>query len=88
MTLNKMHYKRDEPCPCGSGVVYKFCHQEIFEAKPEDLLDAGHRQYVKTWSKNAVHYSKQGYYQELANELAAVNAPERVLEIGCEPVRH
>ena len=77
-----MNAKRNDPCPCGSGVHYKFCHQPIVEAPPHKVLEVGREQYARAWASNAAHYQSQGCYTYLASEVLR-HQPARVLDIGC-----
>jgi SAM-dependent methyltransferase len=82
MTPDPRHPKPNEPCLCGSGVRFKFCHQPVLTAPHNKVLPTGHEQYVRAWSTNSGHFEAKGYYADLAKEVCE-HEPRRLLDIGC-----
>jgi hypothetical protein len=76
-------YPRNEPCPCGSGKLYKFCHQKTNEASAEALLGIAHVEYAKSWRGNSEYYRNQNLYTKLAAELLNLGDVVRLIDVGC-----
>jgi len=73
---------RNEPCPCGSGRKYKFCHLPLDEAPPAERYEAGQRVYIENWkAASQAHYGRK-HYHWMARLLEPFK-PKRVFDVGC-----
>ena len=77
-----MEVRRNDPCPCGSGLSYGRCHFAINHAPEDEKYDLAQQLYAEIWTPSADHYFDRGIYHWLASMLEPVR-PARVLDIGC-----
>ena len=71
-----------DPCYCGSGVKYKFCHYLLDIASANTKCELSQKMYIDRWNKNAVHFRDQGCYTWMASQLAP-HSPKLILDVGC-----
>lgn len=71
-----------DPCYCGSGKKYGFCHYPVDVASAEDRRELSQKIYVGQWSRNADFFRGQGCYTWMASQLARYS-PKVVLDVGC-----
>jgi len=70
------------PCWCGSGKIYRDCHQRIDKASGLGKIKEAHNIYIESWATNADSLNQQGCYAWLAGLLAEYS-PKRMFDIGC-----
>jgi len=72
----------NDPCWCGSGLLYRHCHHDIDTAPQDRRVEAARQVYDRGWRLNAKHFGSQGAYTWMASQLRPF-APRRILDIGC-----
>lgn len=76
-----MALKRNDPCWCGTGRKYEYCHQKIDAAFGAEKYAASQAVYAQNWETTAEMHSNAGVYEWLAGELKQFQ-PRRILDVG------
>ena len=77
-----MRTGRNNPCYCGSGRTYKFCHLPIDDALTEDKYAAAQKVYAKHWSRTSELHFDERLYHWMAERLSPF-APSKIFDVGC-----
>jgi SAM-dependent methyltransferase len=78
-----MRTGRNDPCFCGSGRTYKFCHLPIDEARIEDKYAAAQKVYAKHWSRTSEFHFDARLYHWMAERLSPFAPPSKIFDVGC-----
>ena len=82
MSLVTQAPKPYEPCYCGSGKKYKFCHYQVDSAPVRNKRVVSQQMYVERWSKSSDNFQGQGCYSWMAAQLSRYS-PKFILDVGC-----
>lgn len=78
-----MSLKDNDMCKCGSGKLYKDCHKIRDRYKPHKLLQFDKQNYINKWEKDSNYFSRNGYYDWMADILFKHINPKNILDFGC-----
>lgn len=71
-----------DPCYCGSGKKYKFCHYILDKTSGIERLKTSQQMYLERWKKNAENFRNQNCYSWMASRIQQFK-PKQILDIGC-----